>query len=248
MDTREPKLSLVIPLYNEQENVERVVAELQQALEQEHINYELVLVDNGSTDNTGLLLTQLAKKSPTIKVVKVDQNQGYGWGIINGLRWACGDYLGFMGGDGQIDPTDVVKVYHSLLEGHYQLCKVKRYHRADGLIRKYVSHIFNIIFVYTFKVNVGDINGSPKIMSRKCYEQLNLSAKDWFLDAEVVLKSQHLNYSIGEVPVMFHRRMGGSSSVRISTIWEFFKNIFLYRKRGVCYESSDSLWGERDPA
>ncbi|MEG6522401.1 glycosyltransferase family 2 protein [Desulfotomaculum sp. 1211_IL3151] len=248
MAAKYPKLSMVIPLYNEEENVARVASELQQQLTREQIDYELVLVDNGSTDKTGLILAELAKNNPQFKVVKVSHNQGYGWGIINGLRWASGDYLGFMGGDGQIDPSDVIKVYTSMLEGNYQLCKVKRQYRGDGLIRKYISHIFNTIFVYIFKVNVGDINGSPKMMSRDCYEQLNLGAKDWFLDAEIVLKSQYLNFSVGEVPVAFHRRMGGNSSVRLSTVWEFIKNIALYRKRGVFFEDSNTMWGQRDPA
>ncbi|ABO50419.1 glycosyl transferase, family 2 [Desulforamulus reducens MI-1] len=248
MITYHPKLSMIIPFYNEEENVERVVLELQQVLEKEQIKYELILVNNGSTDKTGWLLDDLAKRNSGIKVITVSINHGYGWGIINGLRWACGDYLGFMGGDGQIDPSDVSKVFNTLLEGKYHLCKVNRCQREDGPIRKLTSHIFNRAFVYTFKVNVGDINGSPKIMSRTCYEQLNLCAKDWFLDAEVILKSQYLNFSIGEVPVAFHRRMGGHSSVRIRTVWEFIKNMAFYRKRGVFYESSDFMWGKRDPA
>lgn len=188
-------------MYNEEANAEKVVRELRHELKREQIDYELVLVDNGSTDNTGLILAKLARSNPSCKVVKVPQNQGYGWGIINGLRWAGGDFLGFMGGDGQIDPADVTRVFKEMVAGEYQLCKVKRCRREDGLTRKIVTHIFNKLFVYTFKVNVGDINGSPKIMSRQCYEELNLSSKDWFLDAEVMLKANYLNVAVGDESV-----------------------------------------------
>ncbi|MEW6698680.1 MAG: glycosyltransferase family 2 protein [Bacillota bacterium] len=248
MAAQGPKLSLVIPMYNEEANAERVAGELQAELEREKIRHELVLVDNGSSDNTGFILAQLAQESPFIKVVRVPQNQGYGWGIINGLRWASGDYLGFMGGDGQIDPRDVTRVFREILTGEYQLGKVNRCQRQDGLTRKLVSHIFNKLFVYTFKVNVGDINGSPKIMSRRCYEELNLSSKDWFLDAEVMLKANYLKVTVAEVPVVFRRREAGNSSVRVGTVWEFLRNMAAYRKRGVFDEGRDIMWREGDPA
>ncbi|AQS59279.1 glycosyltransferase family 2 protein [Desulforamulus ferrireducens] len=243
-----PLLSLVLPMYNEEANAAKVTKELLQELSKEDINHELVLVDNGSTDRTGIILTQLSQEHPTVKVVKVMQNQGYGWGIINGLKWANGDYLGFMGGDGQIDPRDVTRVFREAVNNDYHLCKVNRYRREDGALRNVVSYIFNKLFVYTFKVNVGDINGSPKIMTRYCYEQLGLTSKDWFLDAEIMLKAHDLALKIGEVPVVFRRRQGGSSSVRLKTLWEFLRNIAAYHKRGVWNESSDSVWREGDPA
>ncbi|CCO09360.1 glycosyltransferase family 2 protein [Desulforamulus hydrothermalis] len=242
------KLSLVLPMYNEAANAAAVVNELIAALEKEKICFELILVDNGSRDGTGLILAKLAQGNPAVKVVRVPRNLGYGWGIINGLRWAAGEYLGFMGGDGQVDPADVPRVFKHLLAGNFQLCKVKRQKRQDGLLRKLVSHIFNKLFVYTFKVNVGDINGSPKIMTRWCYENLNLCSKDWFLDAEVVLKASYLNLSVGEIPIVFRRRQGGRSSVRPRTVWEFLRNMTIYRIRGVLREGGDFVWRQRNPA
>lgn len=243
-----PKLSLVLPMYNEEDNARQVALELQTELAREGINHELVLVDNGSTDHTGQILARLAHENHAIKVVRVPVNQGYGWGIINGLRWASGDYLGFMGGDGQVKPPDVIKVFRKLVDGEYQICKVTRYRREDGVTRRIVSLIFNKLFVYTFKVNVGDINGSPKIMTRQFYQKLNLSCKDWFLDAEVMLKAVALGASIGEVPVVFNPRLGGSSNVKIGTVCEFLRNMSTYRRKGVWHESGAVMWREGDTA
>lgn len=117
MNATKPTLSLVIPLYNEAANAQKVAKELIEELSKEYISYELVLVNNGSKDNTGHILSKLAKSNPEIKIVTVPVNQGYGWGVINGLRWASGDYLGFMGGDGQIEPGDVSKVFKGMVEG-----------------------------------------------------------------------------------------------------------------------------------
>lgn len=248
MHNKTTSLSLIIPMYNEQDNARIVVAALQRELTREEINYELVLVDNGSTDHTGAIITGLAENNPSIKIVKVPRNQGYGWGVINGLRWAGGDYLGFMGGDGQIKPKDVVRVYREIVKGEHQLCKVRRYRRKDGALRNFVSFIFNKLFVYTFKVNAGDINGTPKIMTRRFYNQLNLASKDWFLDAEVMIKASSLGAPVGEIPVVFLPRQGGSSNVKISTVWEFLCNMAAYRKRGSINESGDIMWREGDPA
>lgn len=242
------KLSLVIPMFNEEANAEKVTLEIKKELDKEAINYELILVNNGSSDNTSNILTKLAQENTAIKTVTVEKNQGYGWGILNGLRWASGEYLGFMGGDGQIDPQDVTKIFKHMLQGTYPICKAHRYHREDGLIRNLVSNIFNKMFVYTFKVKVGDINGSPKIMSRQCYESLNLSSKDWFLDAEVLIKANYLSMQVGEIPIVFRRRVGGRSSVRLSTVWEFLRNMIVYHKRGVFNESSDLMWRQGDTA
>lgn len=242
------KLSLVLPMYNEEATADRVVIELEDMLQKEKLDYELVLVNNGSTDGTQEILTRLSHRSSNCRVVSVPVNHGYGWGVINGLHWASGAYLGTMGGDGQIDPADVVRVYRALLAGGYDLCKAWRITREDGAYRSFISGIFNRLFVYTFKVKCHDINGTPKIMKRKCYEQLHLAAKDWFLDAEIMLKSEALGFSIGEVPLTFKSRRGGNSHVRWQTIWEFLKNMLIYKKRGVFHESCDLVWGEGDPA
>ncbi|MEW6075880.1 MAG: glycosyltransferase family 2 protein, partial [Candidatus Omnitrophota bacterium] len=129
-------LSLVIPLYNEADNIRELIGTLSAALEKEKIEYELVLVDNGSSDATGALIEEYARADNRIRRVNVRKNIGYGWGIIKGLEAAEGEHLGFMCGDGQIKPADVVRVYRKLTEERLDLCKVRRVYREDGLQRK----------------------------------------------------------------------------------------------------------------
>ncbi|MBA7715899.1 Poly-beta-1,6-N-acetyl-D-glucosamine synthase [subsurface metagenome] len=87
--------SLVIPFYNEEKNVREVISGLSDTLERSSIDYELVLVNNGSTDKTPQILESLAKEKPdAIKVVHVSVNQGYGGGIINGLKRVSEEYVG----------------------------------------------------------------------------------------------------------------------------------------------------------
>lgn len=223
-------LSLVIPFYNEEKNIQRVVNGLINSFGESSIDYELILVNNGSADETPQILEDLAKEKPDkIKVVHIPVNQGYGWGIINGLKNASGEYVGFMCGDDQIKPEDVLRVFSSVKNENYDLAKVKRVARKDGIIRKVLSTAYNFLFLVMFNARTLDVNGSPKIFKRELLALISPSSKDWFIDAEIMIKAKYLNLKAGEVPVEFLRREKGVSHVEFTTMLEFAKNMFNYR-------------------
>src|SRR3989344_4252239 len=85
-------------------------------LKQSKIEFELICVNNGSSDNTELILADLQKRHKEIKILKINKNQGYGWGIITGLNAASGSYIGYTDGDGQVAVKDIVGVLDSLKE------------------------------------------------------------------------------------------------------------------------------------
>lgn len=226
-------LSLVIPFYDEEKNVREVISGLSDTFERSSVDYELVLVNNGSSDKTPEILESLARKKPdVIKVVHVSVNQGYGCGIISGLKRVSEEYVGFMDGDGQIKPSDVLRVYSKLIDEDLDLCQAKRVAREDGLVRKFISYCYNFVFRFLFSLNVKDINATPKIMRREIYQKLDLVSKDWFLDAEVIIKCAKMGCKIGEVSVTFRKRETGKSYVNLSTILEFPKNMIRYRLGG----------------
>jgi dolichol-phosphate mannosyltransferase len=229
MENQHNDLSLVIPFYNEEDNVREVVTELVSIFNKSSSNFELVLVDNGSVDNSGKILEDLALENPEkIKVVHVPVNQGYGWGIISGLSDASGNYVGFMSGDGQIRPEDVLKIFQSV-SGDCDIVKANRKERRDGITRKALSTVYNFLFATLFNVHTSDVNGSPKIFKQELLSRIKPESKDWFLDAEVLIKAKCLNAKKTEVPVEFLRREKGSSHVKISAIYEFLKNMLNYR-------------------
>lgn len=226
-------LSLVIPFYNEEKSIREVISDLSHTFERNSIDYELILVNNGSTDKTAQILENLAREKPdTIKVIHVSVNQGYGWGIIEGLKRASEKYVGFMDGDGQVRPSDVLRVYSKLIDENLDLCQVKRVARKDGPIRKFISYCYNFIFRFLFSWKVKDVNATPKIMRREICEKLDLVSKDWFIDAEVIIKCTKMNRKIREVSVTFYKREAGKSYVNFSTILEFLKNMIRYRLGG----------------
>lgn len=220
-----PELSIIVPLYNEEANLPRVPVEIAAALEADGIDYELVLVENGSADGTGRVLDEMSRANPRIQVVRVSRNEGYGWGVIHGLGAARGEFSGFMGGDGQIRAEDVVRVYRLLRQEGCDLAKVRRVERHDGFKRRVVTTLCNLLFPLLFPVRTRDINGTPKIGRTEMLRSLRLRSKDWFIDAEVMIKLGRRRARIAEVPVEFLARGRGASNVRWTSIVEFLVNI-----------------------
>lgn len=224
------ELSIVMPFYNEEENVEKVCYELIQELNKSKINYEIIAVNNGSYDRTPELLSKLANEFLQIKIVTVNVNQGYGFGVIQGLKYASGEYIGYMAGDGQIEPSDVVNVFNKIKQENLDLGQGKRIERHDGLIRKVISKGFNTIFQILFLSPISDIGSNPKIFRKSLYEKsCPITSKDWFIDSEILLKAVYLKSKIGEVPLVFKKREKGSSHVRPIAIIQMLKNMIIWK-------------------
>lgn len=220
-----PKFSIAIPLYNEEECVEKSVRDIVRGLDREFANnYELILVINGSRDGTPEICERLADIYPCVRTVREQHNLGYGGGIIKGLSGASGDYLGFMCGDGQIALDDLARVMHEIASDHYDLVKACRVSRGDGVIRRLNSLAYNMIFSIVFGTCTRDINAMPKFWSRDVMPALDLTSTDWFIDAEIMIKSRYRGLQVKEVPVCYLQRAGGRSVVRISTVFEFLRN------------------------
>ncbi|MFQ5963103.1 MAG: glycosyltransferase family 2 protein [Candidatus Scalinduaceae bacterium] len=228
-----PELSIVIPLFNEERNVEVVTKELVAELEVNEITYELILVDNGSFDRTSRIIEELVDENPRIKPIYLSQNQGYGGGILAGLSECNGRYIGYMWGDRQVVAKDVIRIFKKLKDEGLDLCKSIRIERHDGLKRKIITKAYNFIFPFFFSVSSRDINGCPKMFKSERFYELNITLRDWFIDPEIMVKSQKRNFKIGEVPVIFYSRNHGSSNVRLCTVFEFIKNMIYFKFKGI---------------
>ena len=230
VSSAQPDLSLIIPFYNEEQSVAVVVAEVRTALEEADIIYELILIENGSWDGTRQQLLSV-QNDRCIHVVLLDNNQGYGGAILTGLGQARGRFVGYMAGDGQIEPRDVVRVFGYAQQHGVAMAKLSRTVREDGLLRCVTSVVYNWLFRLMFRINVMDVNGSPKVLPRQVFAQLSPVSRDWFLDAELVLRVSRCGWRIVEVPGRFRKRVTGHSHVRLSAVLEFLRNIVQWRVR-----------------
>lgn len=228
MNEMRPEFSLVIPFYNEEENVEKVCRETIKEFETHGLNYELIAVNNGSRDRTPQLLLELSREYPRIKIVNVDVNQGYGFGVLQGLKIAAGDYIGYSAGDGQVCSRDVVKVFKIAREENLDFCQGKRI-REDTLIRRLNTKVFNFVFHLFFPAGVYDIGSNPKVLKRMAYEEISPVSRDWFIDGEIILKAYLLKYKMKEIPVAFVKREKGRSHINLFSVFEMLKNIMVWK-------------------
>ena len=226
---RMEKFSLVMPMYNEEAIVEKVILETMALFDEKKLDYELVIVKNGCKDRTGEIVDALAKKYSKIKTVFIPLNHGYGYGVIKGLNAATSPIIGYVDGDGQVPPEDILRVLKGFEDSNIVFCKGIRYQRGDGLQRIFASFSYNLLFKILFLSTARDINGKPKFLKKTFYDTLHLEYNDWFIDPEVILKSIHKGYKPKEIVVHFDERKQGKSNVSLKTIKEFGKNLVKWR-------------------
>lgn len=229
-----PEISLVMPCYNEEACLRNTARALIQAFANRKISFELVLVDNGSKDRTGQIIDELIAEGLPVVKVTVPVNRGYGHGILEGLKRCSAPFIGYLCADGQVSAEDTVRIY-LLVKGTdgRVMVKVRRRFRQDGLLRKITSIVYNGFMLLMFgRLQVIDINGSPKIFSRDAFRRMRLESQDWFLDPEIMIKAKHMGLTPLELNVRGLLRQGGKSNVRFVTVLEFFKNIARYRFTG----------------
>jgi glycosyltransferase involved in cell wall biosynthesis len=232
--TGTPDISIIMPCYNEEEAVGYTIPKLTSAFEKAGYCLELVAVDNGSYDRTGELIKGFAERNASVVYHRVEQNRGYGYGVLCGIGRCRAPWVGIIPADGQVDAEDVVRLYESALATNFRvLAKVRRRFRMDGLTRKVVSTGYNILVrVLWPRLASIDINGSPKILPRDYLLRMQLKSNDWFLDPEMMIKAHYMGLRILELNVFARLRGSGVSHVRAGTCWEFFRNLVLFRISG----------------
>lgn len=211
-------LSLVLPIWNEESFIADVVHDIEKVLDENRVDYELLLVENGSTDRTLEVAKDLARQNPRCRVVI--KPQGYGSASRGGLDEATKELVGYMPSDGQISEKVLVELLKKMESGSYHLVKINRVKR-ESWIRKINSQCFNFIAGSLFGLCVKDINGSPKIFPRKYVPVLSLKSDGDLIDTEFMAKAKYLGWNICEVATESAQRVAGDSHVNIPTVVRF---------------------------
>jgi glycosyltransferase involved in cell wall biosynthesis len=235
------KLSVVIPCYNEEKNLPHIMAKLSVLLrDKTHEECEVILVDNGSTDNSAQVFVDLLKGiEENIRVVKVDKNQGYGYGILYGLKQATGSFLAWTHADLQTDPADVFKALDIYLLAPKRPVLVKGYRKNRKLSEAFFSWCMGLISSVFLKARLTEINAQPKLFHRDFYEAIVKDAPyDFSLDLYFLFKAKKqgliIDFPVFFLPRLYGEAKGGSGSslkTRIKLIKRTLKYIGELRGR-----------------
>lgn len=202
------KFSLIIPCYNEAANLPLLLERCKQLAAQP--GGEVILVDNGSTDNSPDVLTRLVPDYPGCRSIRVPVNRGYGYGIVQGLSAATGNILGWTHADMQTDPLDALKGL-TLFEGASKPLFVKG--------RRYGRPLADVVFTMGMSVfetlllgkPLWDINAQPTMFPKSFFETWNTPPDDFSLDLFAYYKARGAALSVKRFPVLFGERANGVS-------------------------------------
>jgi glycosyltransferase involved in cell wall biosynthesis len=221
-----PRYSIVVPLHNEQENVTDLYDRLKAIMEANGESFELVLVDDGSTDRSFPLLREIAAVDSRVTVVKLRRNFGQTSALAAGFDHARGDYIIAMDGDLQHDPGDIPLFLEKISEG-YDIVSGWRKHRMDNLwMRRIPSHCANWLMAKLSGVPIHDFGTTFKAYRREILEQVPLYGElHRFIPA---LASWH-GASICEVPIRNVNRERGASHYGISRTFGVFFDLITIR-------------------
>jgi len=202
------KFSLVIPCYNEAKNIPLLLERCRGVVTRPDV--EVVLVDNGSTDDSAQVLLNLLPKYPGCRSVRVEKNQGYGFGIVTGLKTAKGEILAWTHADMQTDPQDALRGLE-LFEQHGNDIFVKG--------RRYGRPFMDVVFTVGMSIfetlllsrPMWDINAQPTMFSRRFFESWITPPDDFSLDLYVYYQAQKKHLKVFRFPVRFGERAHGVS-------------------------------------
>lgn len=198
------------------------------------MDIEVVLVNNGSKDNSEQILTELLPKYSFAKAVKVEVNKGYGYGILTGLGSASGEYLGWTHADMQTDPYDVIKAFEILEASQYlENTYVKGDRKNRPIFDQFFTSGMSIFESFYLNEKLYDINAQPNIFHRSFYESWKNPPYDFALDLYVLYMARKKRLNIVRFDVIFPERIHGHSSWNTGFYakWKFIKRTLQFSKK-----------------
>jgi glycosyltransferase involved in cell wall biosynthesis len=202
------KISLVAPAYNEQGSIEEFVKRSDDALKKQKVNYEILIIDDASTDRTPALLENLKKKYHKLRVLRNHKNLGLTGTIWRGFNEAKGEVIVFLPSDLESDPKDDVPALLSALGKDSDMVVGWRYNQRQGIIKTIVSLFFNSLSSMLFHIKVHDL-GWIKAFKKEIIYNIEPMRSDWH--RFFVIFAANEGYRIREIKTRFHPRRTGES-------------------------------------
>jgi len=224
-----PELSIIVPTYNERENIKILISRIRKALDKYNASYEIIIVDDDSPDGTGQLAEQLAKQYGNIKVIHRPTKMGLATATLNGIKHAKGDIIAVMDADLQHPPELLPKLHQAILKGN-DIAIASRYiegGKIEGwsLKRKIVSKgaitLAHIFLPQTRKIK--DIMSGYFALRKELIKNTKLNPTGYKILLEIVAKTKPAK--VVEIPYTFKPRIKGKSKLSTKEMLNYVKHL-----------------------
>jgi glycosyltransferase involved in cell wall biosynthesis len=226
MSVTPPDVTIVVPAYNEQANLEGTVSAVAAKLRELGKTYEILIVDDASTDRTPQVAAELASRDPAIRVLRHERNLGPISGVRTGIAQATGEAIVFIPADLAMDLSDLHKYFDAAADADV-VVGLRSDRRDYSGFRKLVSAVNIALIRLLFGMRIRQFN-YIHLYKRRIFEEIAIESKGVFMTAEVLIKARDLGYRLVEVEIGYLPRKAGTASsgrpkVIAKTAWEMLR-------------------------
>lgn len=217
-DPRPLSISMVIPALNEAENLVETIPQAIAVLEQMNVDYEVIVVDDGSRDGTRQVMQQLCETFPHLQSIRLRRNAGKATALTIGFDLAKNDVFVMMDADGQDEPREIPGLVAKLDEG-FDLVTGRRATRHDRFLKRHTSQLYNATTSWVSGVPGRDFNSGLKVLRREVAESVDIYGE---LHRYLPVLAAWSGFSVTEVEVEHHPRLHGKTKYGIARFWRGF--------------------------
>lgn len=230
--SNKPSISVIIPAYNEEKNIEATVKDTIAAIGENFSAYEIIIFDDCSKDRTGEIADNIARENGNIRVVHNEINKGLAYNYKKGVELANNDYVGMVPGDNENDPKTISDIFASVGKADIIIPYTANQHDRP-LMRRIVSYSFTGIMNFLFfgKWKIKYFNG-PVVHKKELIKSVSIKADNFAFQAEALIKLIKRGCTYYQIPTYIRpRTYGKSSAMKIKNLWGVFKTILsLYKE------------------
>jgi glycosyltransferase involved in cell wall biosynthesis len=237
--TRFASLSVFFPAYNDAPSLPGLIGATFEILREHAEDYEVIVINDGSQDNTGDVLEELRQRyAPHMRVITHPQNRGYGGALRSGFAAAVKDYVFYTDGDGQYDPRELPLLLERMAPG-VGLVNGYKIERHDPLHRVWIGKTYNFCARLLFRIRIRDIDCDFRLIRRKLLHQIHLTSTSGTICVELVRKIEISGCSVEEVGVHHYPRLHGRSQFfRLASLARTFVELLRLWLRVVVFRNT----------
>jgi len=206
-------VSIIIPAFNEEKNVANVVSGTIAIMEQLNLPYEIIFIDDGSTDKTGLIASFFK-----VKIIKNKNNRGKGYSLKKALQHAQGNIIVTIDSDGEHKPKEIVPLLDAVANG-IDIAAGSRFLNKQSAVTTQLNqignHLFNLVIMALTGKLVTDSQTGFRVVRREVFKKLNLQSDGYEIETEITVKGLRGEFAFKELPITVERRRFGASKLKV---------------------------------